>query len=34
VHGEPGATAALREKITQQLRWNVSIPSYLEKISL
>jgi metallo-beta-lactamase family protein len=34
VHGEPRATEALKEKITQQLRWNVSIPSYLEKITV
>jgi len=34
VHGEPRATEALKEKITQQLRWNASVPSYLEKITL
>ncbi len=34
VHGEPRAAQALREKIGQQLRWNVYIPSYLEKVSL
>jgi metallo-beta-lactamase family protein len=34
VHGEPPAAEALKEKITQQLRWNASVPSYLEKISL
>ena len=34
VHGEPRATEALREKISQQLPWNVSVPSYLEKITL
>jgi metallo-beta-lactamase family protein len=34
VHGEPRAAESLREKITQQLRWNVVVPSYLEKVSL
>jgi len=34
VHGEPRATEALKEKITQQLHWNASVPSYLEKITL
>lgn len=34
VHGEPRAAQALKEKITQQLRWNVSVPQYLEKVSL
>lgn len=34
VHGEPPSSAALKEKITQQLGWRVEIRSYLEKISL
>lgn len=34
VHGEPPCSAALKEKITQQLGWRVEIRSYLEKISL
>lgn len=34
VHGEPQAARALREKITQQLRWDVRVPSYLEKATL
>ncbi len=34
VHGEPRAAEALQQKITQQLRWNVTIPAYLEKVSL
>jgi uncharacterized protein with PIN domain len=34
VHGEPTATEALKEKIAQQLHWNVSVPSYLEKVAL
>lgn len=33
-HGEPRAAESLKEKITQQLGWNVSVPSYLEKVSL
>jgi metallo-beta-lactamase family protein len=34
VHGEPPAAEPLKEKITWQLRWDVSIPSYLEKTTL
>jgi metallo-beta-lactamase family protein len=34
VHGEPHATESLQEKITQQLRWKTSIPSYLERVAL
>jgi len=34
VHGEPAASEALSERITQQLRWKVSIPTYLQKVSL
>jgi metallo-beta-lactamase family protein len=34
VHGEPKATEALRQKITQGLHWNVSIPTYLQKVAL
>jgi len=34
VHGEPRAAESLREKIAQQLQWNVSVPQYLEKVSL
>jgi len=34
VHGEPEAARALGEKITRQLRWNVHIPSFLEKVAL
>ncbi len=34
VHGEPGASESLREKIAQQLRWNVTIPAYLQKVAL
>ncbi len=34
VHGEPRATEALGEKITQQLHWNTYAPSYLEKVAL
>jgi metallo-beta-lactamase family protein len=34
VHGEPRAAESLREKIAQQLRWNVAIPTYLQKIAL
>jgi metallo-beta-lactamase family protein len=34
VHGEPKASEALRQRIVQQLQWQVSVPSYLEKIAL
>jgi metallo-beta-lactamase family protein len=34
VHGEPKAAESLKEKITRQLRWNVTVPSYLEKVRL
>jgi metallo-beta-lactamase family protein len=34
VHGEPRATEALHEKIARQLRWNVTIPTYLQKVAL
>jgi metallo-beta-lactamase family protein len=34
VHGEPHATESLEEKITQQLHWKTSIPSYLERATL
>jgi metallo-beta-lactamase family protein len=34
VHGELQAAEALRGKITQQLRWDVSVASYLQKVSL
>jgi metallo-beta-lactamase family protein len=34
VHGEPTATEALKEKITQQLRWNTYVPSHLERVAL
>ena len=34
VHGEPRAAESLREKIAQQLRWNVSTPAYLQKVAL
>jgi metallo-beta-lactamase family protein len=34
VHGEPHATESLQEKITQQLNWKTSIPSYLERVTL
>jgi metallo-beta-lactamase family protein len=34
VHGEPKAAEALRDKITQQLKWNAEVPSYLQKFTL
>lgn len=34
IHGEPRAAQALKERITQQLHWEVSVASYLQKVSL
>jgi metallo-beta-lactamase family protein len=34
VHGEPGASAALRERIEQELHWDVTVPEYLQEIDL
>jgi metallo-beta-lactamase family protein len=34
VHGEPKAAQSLREKIAQELHWNASIPTYLQKVAL
>lgn len=33
-HGEPEASAALQEKITGTLNWNVSVPAYRQSIDL
>jgi metallo-beta-lactamase family protein len=34
VHGEPKASEALRQHITQELDWNVAVPTYLQKVTL
>jgi len=34
VHGEPQASAALRDKITKELGWNVVLPTYKETVEL
>jgi metallo-beta-lactamase family protein len=34
VHGEPRAAEALRQRITQQLHWDVAVPTYLQKVQL
>jgi metallo-beta-lactamase family protein len=34
VHGEPEASEALRQRITQQLHWNATVPSYLQQVTL
>ena len=34
VHGEPKAAEALRQKVSGQLRWNVAVPKYMEKVTL
>jgi len=34
VHGEPRAAESLKQKITAQLHWSVTVPTYLEKVAL
>jgi metallo-beta-lactamase family protein len=34
VHGEPAASQALQKRIAQELRWDVEIRHYLEKVTL
>jgi metallo-beta-lactamase family protein len=34
VHGEPKAAESLRQKIAQELAWDVSVASYLQKVQL
>ncbi len=34
VHGEPHASEALRQRIAQQLHWDVTVPAYLQKVEL
>jgi metallo-beta-lactamase family protein len=34
VHGEPPATEALRGRISEQLRWDLAVPTYLQKVNL
>jgi metallo-beta-lactamase family protein len=34
VHGEPKAAESLRGKIAEELRWDVSVASYLQKVQL
>ncbi|MFB3922555.1 MAG: MBL fold metallo-hydrolase RNA specificity domain-containing protein [Terriglobia bacterium] len=34
VHGEPKASEALKSRVTERLRWDVSIPQYLERVTL
>ncbi len=34
VHGEPKAAESLRQKIDQELEWDVSVASYLQKVQL
>ncbi len=34
VHGEPRSSAGLKQRITEQLHWNVEIGSYLQKTTL
>ena len=34
VHGEPRASEALRQRIAQELHWDVTVPTYLERVAL
>ncbi|MBI5501281.1 MAG: MBL fold metallo-hydrolase [Deltaproteobacteria bacterium] len=34
VHGEPDASAALRDKIAGELGWNVVVPEYLQEVEI
>jgi metallo-beta-lactamase family protein len=34
VHGEPKAAESLRQKVAQELQWDVSVASYLQKLQL
>jgi metallo-beta-lactamase family protein len=34
VHGEPKASEALRQRIAEQLRWQVTVPTYLQQVAL
>jgi metallo-beta-lactamase family protein len=34
VHGEPRASEALRQRITEELNWNVAVPTYLQQVTL
>jgi metallo-beta-lactamase family protein len=34
VHGEPAAAESLRQKVAQELHWDVSVASYLQKVQL
>jgi metallo-beta-lactamase family protein len=34
VHGEPQAAESLRQKVAQELKWDVSVASYLQKVQL
>jgi metallo-beta-lactamase family protein len=34
VHGEPKAAESLRQKVSQELQWDVSVASYLQKVQL
>jgi metallo-beta-lactamase family protein len=34
VHGEPKAAESLHQKVSQELRWDVSVASYLQKVQL
>ncbi len=34
VHGEPRASEALRQRVTQELHWNAAVPTYLQQVAL
>jgi metallo-beta-lactamase family protein len=33
VHGEAKASEALRQRIAQELRWDVTVPTYLQQVT-
>jgi metallo-beta-lactamase family protein len=34
VHGEPKASESLRQRMAQELRWDVTVPTYLQQVTL
>ncbi len=34
VHGEPKASEALHQRVAQQLRWDATVPAYLQQVTL
>jgi predicted metal-dependent RNase len=34
VHGEPAAASQLRDRMKQELRWNVQVAEYMERVEV